>query len=455
MRVPSPSGLLTVSRPPSAATRSCRPRIPVPRRLVGPADAVVGDLDAQRVRVAGGGDAGRGRRGVLGDVRQGLRHHEVGGGLDDQRQPAIREGPDRGGDRRALRERGDRRAQPRLGEDRRVDAAGELAQLPDRDLDLRRGLVRRRDRRRGSAPSPSPPSRARSRRSASDSETRRCWAPSWRSRSSRRRSASAASRILARDRLSSASAVRWVVKSRTIAVTSSAPLGAIRASNWRVPPGRSREKSNACRSPVSSAAAVAASAEAPASRNRRSWKAWPDRPVADAGTSTSVPARLDVPALVGEADHPVREGLDQRALAALALAVEADQERDRDRRRREVPGRDQDGADVVRDVGDAADDVDEQRHHEHQARDQHGQQVAPRTRGRDDPATEDHDRRPSSPAPGRRRVPSSCRRSAAGSWSRGCSGPSRRRRGSRPRPGRCATPAARSDRRAPGRRAAR
>ena len=121
-----------------------------------------------------------------------------------------------------------------------------------------------------------------------------------------------------------------------------------------------------------------------------------EAPVGDAvhgrlGTPRLAAVRLDVPAVVRETDHPVGDGFDQRALAPFALAVEADQEGDRDRRGREVPGRDEDRPDVIGDVGDAADDVDGQRRHEHDARDQHGQQVAARSRGRDHPATEDHD----------------------------------------------------------------
>ena len=43
--VPSPGGLVTRRRPSSASTRSARPRSPLPRAVVGAADAVVGDLD--------------------------------------------------------------------------------------------------------------------------------------------------------------------------------------------------------------------------------------------------------------------------------------------------------------------------------------------------------------------------------------------------------------------------
>ena len=44
-----PGGLITCIVPPTAATRSRRPRSPVPRRLVGTTAAVVADLDDQPV----------------------------------------------------------------------------------------------------------------------------------------------------------------------------------------------------------------------------------------------------------------------------------------------------------------------------------------------------------------------------------------------------------------------
>ena len=48
-RVPSPRGLSTSSRPPSTSTRSTQPEQAGPARRVGAADAVVGDLDHERV----------------------------------------------------------------------------------------------------------------------------------------------------------------------------------------------------------------------------------------------------------------------------------------------------------------------------------------------------------------------------------------------------------------------
>ena len=88
-----------------------------------------------------------------------------------------------------------------------MDASCQLPQLLDGDLELARGIIGGRDRL------------------------------------GRRRSASVASTILARELRSSDSAARCSVKSRMMAVTSSGPLGAILASNYRRPLGRSNVKS--------------------------------------------------------------------------------------------------------------------------------------------------------------------------------------------------------------------
>ena len=241
-----------------------------------------------------------------------------------------------------------------------MDAAGELAQLPDRDLELGRGRVGRGDRlvvrpvrsRRGAI--------ASSRR-ASDSETSRCWAPSCRSRSSRRRSASVASTILRsrppqlglggalvgevaddrgdlvrparRDpRLEVAPAGRQVER-EVVGLELAAVEG--RGRRRRAPP-RSRRRTSG------RGVAGRSIASGPTRPRRRR----PDRDV-------------EVAAIAREAEHPVGDGVDERLEAVLALAVEADQQGDRDRGRREVLRRDEDRADVVGDVGDPADDVDQ------------------------------------------------------------------------------------------------
>ena len=132
--VPVPRGLSRESRPPSASTRSLRPRSPVPPVRVGAAGAVVADRDAQD---ASGRRRGRrstltARRGVLGGVGQRLGDDVVGGDLDLLGQPLLDAHVELDRDRRAAGERLERRAQPALGEDRRVDAAGDLAQLVQR-----------------------------------------------------------------------------------------------------------------------------------------------------------------------------------------------------------------------------------------------------------------------------------------------------------------------------------
>ena len=81
-----------------------------------------------------------------------------------------------------------------------MEAARELAQLLERERKLLPAPPRIVD-----AASGSPRSLDSASRRASESETRRCWAPSWRFRSSRRRSASAASTRRERDRRSSSS----------------------------------------------------------------------------------------------------------------------------------------------------------------------------------------------------------------------------------------------------------
>ena len=98
----------------------------------------------------------------------------------------------------------ERGRQAAVGEDRRMDAAREVAQLLQRE--------RRPPRPPGA---PAPPPRARrlgarfsAMRRVSASATRRCWAPSCRSRSMRRRSASAAAMI--RERASRRSVISAV-----------------------------------------------------------------------------------------------------------------------------------------------------------------------------------------------------------------------------------------------------
>ena len=170
---------LALTRPPSAPTRSAS-RAAVP---------AVGDPDV-----------GARRQSRSPSTATSTRRPARAGILDAPRRPAGRPRSrppragapaavaeldrDRGGRRRARQ----RRAEPGLGEDRRVDAVREVAQLVERRLGLGAGLG---ERVRAASPSRRPGAS----RSSSDSASSRCWAPSWRSRSSRRRAASPVSTI--------------------------------------------------------------------------------------------------------------------------------------------------------------------------------------------------------------------------------------------------------------------
>ena len=188
---PRRAGDWTSSRPSSAASRSARPRRPLPRagsprrrrRRRGP----------RRPRAVAARDA---------DVRRGWpartwRRWSATRRRRSRRppRPARAAAPsgtlvDVDGQRRAVGERLERGVEAAVGQHRRVDAAGQLAQLLER-------LAR--------APSRAPSSMlrgalgvvaraaSRARPSCSASATSRCWAPSCRSRSRRRRSARPAS----------------------------------------------------------------------------------------------------------------------------------------------------------------------------------------------------------------------------------------------------------------------
>jgi hypothetical protein len=102
---------------------------------VGAADPVVAHLDPQSAARAPESHADRRGLGMPGGVGQGLRDEVVGGGLDSlwealaQRLELDRHGRSRG-------ERLERRSQPALAQDRGVDAAGQLAQLVQRETKL-------------------------------------------------------------------------------------------------------------------------------------------------------------------------------------------------------------------------------------------------------------------------------------------------------------------------------
>jgi hypothetical protein len=96
---------------------------------VGASRSVVADFEDQDI----GGDLdldadGRGA-GVLGGVRQRLGDDVVRADLDRLRQPLLHTDLEVDRDRRPAGERLQRRGQTTLGQDRRVDAAGDLAQV--------------------------------------------------------------------------------------------------------------------------------------------------------------------------------------------------------------------------------------------------------------------------------------------------------------------------------------
>src|SRR5215213_7043561 len=107
---------------------------------VGSAVAVVRDLDHEEVlwmlpvprvgaSLSARPDAGFGGARVLGDVREGLGDHEVGGDLGRLGWPFVELHLHGGGHRGAPGERGDRRVEAPVGEDRGVDAPGWVPEL--------------------------------------------------------------------------------------------------------------------------------------------------------------------------------------------------------------------------------------------------------------------------------------------------------------------------------------
>ena len=149
MRVPRPASLSTSSRPPTAVTG--RPGRAGPNPRSGSAPPWPSSLTSTSSVVARVGDADRrvARAGVALRVRERLGDREVGGRLDQPRQPPVERHADVDGDARAARQRGDGGAQALVLEDRRVDPARQLAQLADGlgglvggRVELRRGALR-------------------------------------------------------------------------------------------------------------------------------------------------------------------------------------------------------------------------------------------------------------------------------------------------------------------------
>ena len=137
--VPMPAGLRSSSLPPSASTRSQQAAHARAAALVGAADAVVGDLDQDAAVRTAHVHAHPGRARMLGGVRERLGDEVVRRRLDRIGQPVVE--PDVQLDRHggAPRQHLERRHEPVVGEDRRVDAAGQLAQLLERLREVRVG----------------------------------------------------------------------------------------------------------------------------------------------------------------------------------------------------------------------------------------------------------------------------------------------------------------------------
>ena len=195
-----PDGLSRCIVPPIASTRSLSPSKPRARGRVGSPDAVVANVDAKRAFACGHRDLHDRGAGVLGRVRERLRDDVVGRHLDRLRQAAVGATSSSTRNRRAARERLQRRLEPALGEDRRMDPERDLAEVVER---VREPVDDVGQLARDAARAPRA-AFACAARSSSASETSCCCAPSCRSRSIRRRVASAVATIRAREASSSA-----------------------------------------------------------------------------------------------------------------------------------------------------------------------------------------------------------------------------------------------------------
>ncbi len=225
--VPPPRASITSRRPSTEQSRSARPSQAGALRRVGPAHAVVGHLH-HHVSVVAHRPYGRPRgRRVLGHVGERLGHDEVGRRLHRLGQPLAGRGLQLHGDRRAMGERLERGVEAAVAEHGRVDAARQLAQLLERRVELGRRRYEQLLRVSGSSSA----TRVRAIRSFSAIATSRCCAPSWRLRSSRRRSPSAASTPRRRWSRSSSTLARSSASSRSFSRVSvaAAPTAAIRS----------------------------------------------------------------------------------------------------------------------------------------------------------------------------------------------------------------------------------
>ena len=126
------------------------------RARVGAARAVVAHLDERPPVLAHDRDVDPRCARVLGDVRERLGHDVVRGRLDLGRHALLRQRVDRDRYRRAAGDGLERRREPAVGEDGRVDAAGQLAQLLQRRRELLAGRLQKRVRRVGVGVEPRP-----------------------------------------------------------------------------------------------------------------------------------------------------------------------------------------------------------------------------------------------------------------------------------------------------------
>ena len=192
---PAPGGLSTSSVPSSAPTRSARPRSPVPVGLLRAADAVVADLDHRPLASRRTVDARVRRVCVLGHVGQRLGDDEVGRGLDRDRQPLL--------ELRSRARPGSARGWPATpaaaSRPRWLKTAGWIPAARSRSSPTAACALANALSSSSREPAGSESKRSRASCSSIISATSRCWAPSWRSRPSRRRSASPASTSRARE----------------------------------------------------------------------------------------------------------------------------------------------------------------------------------------------------------------------------------------------------------------
>ena len=186
--VPCPGSLSTTSVASSASSRSRRPARPESAASVCTADSVVRTVTRSASAFSLEQHGCLRRRSMLDDVRERFRDDEVGGELDGVWQTIPDRSLHRDGQRRAPCERLDGRHRDR----RRGGASGGFL---GRARAARRSPPRPRPVRARAMSAAAASAREASRPSATESVTSRCCAPSWRLRSIRRRSASAAATI--------------------------------------------------------------------------------------------------------------------------------------------------------------------------------------------------------------------------------------------------------------------